>query len=182
VKLAAPWLAVALALGLGACGDAPAAEVVPVAFDRALAPPAIGADLKLYENSDEDTLAAFANVGERSVMADGDVWEIRRADRLIGTLQIGSVVPDVDLQDLETRRSLVSQILASEPVSIRIADIEVYSVVTEDKATYVWFGAELFEVLQVRDRTLQDFEPIVTAVIEHQRTLSSWVPLAEELE
>jgi hypothetical protein len=163
----------------GGCGGDSEAEPVPRTVDPALAPPTIGADLALYENVDPGTVKAFANPGDNTVVADGKVWEIRRADRLIGTLQIITLLPDADLTRLRTRLSLVRQILSSEPVSIRIGDAEVYQTTTGDQATFVWFGDQMMEVMHVRDRGVEDYEPYAAAVIEHQVTQPSWVPLPD---
>jgi hypothetical protein len=162
-----------------ACGDETSSSVAPSSVDPALAPTTLMDNLKLYENRDEETITAFANAGERTLVADGRIWEIRRADRLIGTLQISTVLPDVDLSDPDVRDTLVRQILSGSMSSIRIGDVEVYTSTTNDKAVYVWFGALMFEVLQLRDRGVTDFEPFATEIIGHQATLESWVPLPE---
>lgn len=151
----------------------------PTPVDAALAPATIPPDLTLHENRDPATIETFANPSENTVVADARIWEIRRVDRLIGTLQITTLLPDVELTKLSTRLTLVRQILASEPVSIRIGDTEVYQIRVGDKATFVWFGDRLMEVMQLRERGLEDFEPYVAAVIEHQQTQPSWVPLPD---
>ncbi len=167
-----------LALAAAACGKEAAAER-PAEVDTKLAPEALDTNLKLYENRDEETIRAFANAGSRSLVADGRIWELRRADRLIGTLQISTVLPEVELTDPEIRESMVRQIVPGSLSSIRIGDVEVFTSEVNGKAIYVWFGANLFEVLQLRDRAIEDFEPFVTAVIDHQETLPSWEPLPE---
>ena len=171
-------LLLAVVVALSACGDGDDV-LVPAAVDPALAPEALPDGLKLYENRDEDTLRAFANAGERTVVADGRIWEIRRADRLVGTLQIATLLPDIDLSDLEARDTIVRQILAGSVSSIRIGDVEVFTSTANDKAMYVWFGAHLLQVLQLRDREVEDFEPFAAEIIAHQATIPSWKPLTE---
>ncbi len=175
------WAGVlAVLLAAGACGggeDQPGVDAVAV--DAALAPTSIPPDLGLYENTDPETVAAFANAGSRSVLADGRLWEVRRGDRLIGTLQISTVLPEVDLTQLDKRMALVRQIIETEPVSVRIGDVEVFQATSGDRATFVWFGQGMFEVLQLRDRGVEDFEPIAAAIIEQQQTQPSWIPLPE---
>jgi len=165
-----------LAASTAACGGSSKA-VAPTEVDPKLAPPAIGTNLKLYENRDRRTIHAFANAGKRSLVADGRIWEIRRADRLIGTLQISTVLPTVDLTKDTLRDSMVRQILPGSLSSIRIGDVEVFTSEVNGKAVYVWFGKRLFEVLQLRDRATKDFEPLATQVIDHQATIPSWEPL-----
>ena len=171
-------VALAITTAATACGRS-STVVAPVEVDPKLAPAELSSNLKLYENRDRSTVRAFANAGKRTLVADGRIWEIRRADRLIGTLQISTVLPKVKLTDDTTRESLVRQILPGSLSSIRIGDVEVFTSTTDGKAVYVWFGAHLFEVLQLRDRGIDDFEPFATQVIEHQATLSSWEPLPE---
>ena len=174
-RLTSLLLVAALAAG---CGKQSAA-VPPVEVDPKLAPPSLSTNLKLYENRTKETVHAFGNAGKRSMVADGRIWEIRRADRLIGTLQISTVLPEVDLTDSKLRESMVRQILPGSLSSIRIGDVEVFTSAVNGKAVYVWFGARLFEVLQLRDRAIKDFEPFATQVIDHQATVASWQPLPE---
>jgi hypothetical protein len=171
-------LVVLLSATVAACGGDSKA-VAPVEVDPKLAPPALDTNLKLYENRDRRTIHAFANAGKRSLVADGRIWEIRRADRLIGTLQISTVLPEVDLAKDDLRDSMVRQILPGSLSSIRIGDVEVFTSEVNGKAVYVWFGKRLFEVLQLRDRATKDFEPLATEVIDHQATVPSWEPLPD---
>lgn len=172
-------LVVTLSTSVVACGGGGGKTVAPAEVDPKLAPTALDANLKLYENRDRRTIHAFANAGKRSLVADGRIWEIRRADRLIGTLQIATVLPEVDLMKSNLRDSLVRQILPGSLSSIRIGDVEVFTSEVNGKAVYVWFGKRLFEVLQLRDRATKDFEPLATQVIDHQATVPSWEPLPE---
>ena len=171
-------LAGALSISVVACGSS-GKTVAPAEVDPKLAPVALDTNLKLYENRDRHTIHAFANAGKRSLVADGRIWEIRRADRLIGTLQISTVLPEVDLTKDTLRDSMVRQILPGSLSSIRIGDVEVFTSEVNGKAVYVWFGKRLFEVLQLRDRATKDFEPLATQVIDHQATIPSWEPLPD---
>lgn len=167
--------AAALSL-LVACGDDPA-EVAPPKVDVALAPERVGGDLILYENTEEATLDAFTNAGERSLASDGHIWELRRADRLIGTLQITTVLPKIDLTDLEDRQNIVAAVIPGSPVRRRVAGIEVYTFEVDDKATFVWFSQDFYEILQIKDRTIKDYEVIAADIIEHQATIPAFKPL-----
>jgi hypothetical protein len=169
---------VLLALAAG-CGDGEGPSPRPAAVETALAPGEVGDGLKLFENQSEETVAAFANAGERTLVADGRIWEIRRADRLVGTLQISTVLPDVDLSEPDLKDALVRQIIPGSLSSIRIGATEVFTAVVDEKAVFVWFGKGLYEVLQLKDKNIEDFEAIATDVIEHQETLPAWEPLPE---
>ncbi len=167
-------LVVAATLLIGCGDDAP--EVAPPRVDVALAPAEVG-DLKLYENTAKETLAAFANAGDRSLASDGRIWELRRADRLVGTLQITTVLEQIDLADESDRRKIVSAVIPGSPLRRRVAGIEVYTFEVDDKATFVWFAQDLYEILQLKDREIDDYEAVVLAILEHQVTLAAFKPL-----
>jgi hypothetical protein len=169
--------ATALAASLAACGDA-TVVVAPKRVDPALAPADLPDGLKLYENTSESTRRALANVGEGALMADGRVWEIRRADRLIGTLQVSTVMPRFDLTDGAVRDGMVRQIIPQGASRIRVQGIEVHVSEDEDRAIFLWFGDGVFEVLQLKDRELE-FESVVAAILGHQRKVPSWRPLTD---
>ncbi|MEY2426613.1 MAG: hypothetical protein QOI61_2185 [Actinomycetota bacterium] len=173
-------LAVAVVLSASACGGKDA-FVAPPAVEKTLAPAKLLEDLDLYENIDKRTVRAFANAGENTLVADGKIWEIRRADRLIGTLQISTVVPRVDLTDRRERDAIVQQIVSGEVERLRINDVEVYSTIVNDKATFLWFGLDLLEVVQLKDKALDErYEEVATQIIGHQATVSAWKPLPLE--
>lgn len=156
---------------------------MPASVAPALAPAKLLDELNLYENSDKSTLRAFANVGETSLVADGKIWEIRRADRLVGTLQISTVLPRVDLTDERERSAIAGQIVSGDVVRLRINNVEVYSTVLNDKATFLWFGIDLIEVVQIKDRALQErYEEVAAQIIDHQATVTEWKPLPLQVE
>ena len=171
-------LLVSAALALtAACGGRDVA-IEPPSVSAALAPAAVLDDLRLYENTDRSTIRAFANAGENSLVADGKIWEIRRADRLVGTLQISTVLPTVHLTDERERDAIVNQVVSGEVVRLRINGVEVYSTVLNDKATFLWFGQDLLEVVQIKDRASKDrYEEVATQIIDHQSTVTAWKPL-----
>ena len=166
---------------LVACGDDEEVAETPPRVDVALAPPELEGNLKLYENTAEETVAAFANVGETSLLADGRIWELRRADRLVGTLQISTVLPRVELTDQDVRESMVRHILSGAVERIRIDDVEVYTTLVNDKAVFLWFGANVYEVLQLKDAKIEDYEAVAAQIIRHQATVPSWLPLPDSI-
>lgn len=167
--------ALALSLLVG-CGDG-SEQVAPLRVDVALAPARIGADVALYENTDKATVAAFANAGERSLAADGRIWELRRADRLIGTLQITTVLPKIDLTDPDDRRQIVAAVIPGSPLRRRVGGVEVFVVEVDDKATFVWFTQDFYEILQIKDRTVESYEALAAEILRHQATVPAFKPL-----
>ena len=176
-------VAVALVAVLAGCGGGGEVEVAPPRVADTLAPAEVAGGLKLYENTAESTRKAIADAGERTLAADARIWEIRRADRLVGALQITTVLPQVDLRDAEVRRAIGRQIIPGAVTRIRIDAIEVLTREVNDKAVFLWFGDGMYEVLQVKDRELQGrYEDVAAAVIRHQATVPAWKPLPEVLE
>ena len=173
-------IVVALAVGvLAGCGSGDyVPTAAPPAVDESLAPATVGENLALHESTAKETVRAFANVGEHSLVSDGRLWEIRRADRLIGALQLTTVLPDVELTREKTRSAIVSQILPGSSSRIRIGDEEVYTTTVNDKAVFVWFGRDIYVVLQIKDRELDGkYDAIAEEVISHQVASEAWTPL-----
>lgn len=175
VALAATFLLVA------GCGDDEGPAAAPHRVPVALVPERIldGA-LGVFENVDESTKEALANTDPSTLVADTRVWEIRRGDRLVGTLQISTMLPKVDLTKTEVRDDLVAQVILGQQSRIRIGDVEVFTTTSNDKTVFLWFGRDLFEVVQTKDREL-DPEELVTELIEFQSRQDAWEPLPELL-
>lgn len=175
-------LGLALALAVAGCGAGEDEAVVPKRVPDDLVP-AEYADqgLLVLENTDESTVDALANAKETTLAADTRVWEIRRGQRLVATLQISTVLPKVDLLEEDVRDRFVGQVIPGQVSRIRTGDVEVFTTSIDDKTTYLWFGSELFEILQTKDRELQP-ETLLAAVVAHQDDQAGWVPLPELVE
>ena len=173
---------VALASVGAACGDGSDDVVVPERVPDDLVPDQYAEEgLLVLENTDESTLDALANAKESTLAADTRVWEIRRGQRLVATLQISTVLPKVDLLDEDVRDRFVGQVIPGQVSRIRTGDVEVFTTSIDDKTTYLWFGSELFEILQTKDRELQP-EKLLAAVVAFQDDKEGWVPLPELVE
>ena len=167
---------------LAACGDEEAAiGVRPLAVATELAPAAVAGELELYESTTKETVAAFANAGDESLVADGRLWEIRKGDRLVGALQISTVKPKVDLVEARRRDAIVEDVLVGSYDRIRVGDVEVYTSAANDKVVYLWFGESMFQVLQLKGDELEH-EKVLADVVEHQDGLEAWRPLAIDVE
>jgi hypothetical protein len=178
-------ISLAAALGLGACGgggDDGAGAVTPRRVpDDLVAPTYLEEGLLAIENTDEATQDALANARDTTLAADTRVWEIRRGQRLVATLQISTVLPKVDLLDEDVRDRFVGQVIPGQVSRLRTGDVEVFTTSVDDKTTYLWFGSELFQILQTKDRALEP-EALLAAVVSYQDDKEGWVPLPELLE
>lgn len=171
-------LMLVVALLFVGCGSEPVVEAPPLAVDIALAPKAVAGDLKLFENQQKTTRNAFKNAGPMSLVDDGRVWEVRREDRLMGTLQISTLRSDVDLAKEDARSLIVREMIPESDSHIRVNGVEVHTVTSGDKTVYVWFGKRLYEVLVLKGLEGAEPEAVLTDVLEHQATVSSWEPLS----
>lgn len=173
---------VGIATLLGACGgDEPVEATAPLPMVRDSVVPAslVGGDIQLRENVDKETVEAFANAGEMSLVADGRLWELRQGARLVGALQVASVVHRVDLADSEDRRSMLRQVLPGNLNQLVIDDVPVWAAEANDKVVYVWFATDTFQVLQLKGSRL-DPEAILREVVAFQRASEDWLPLPAE--
>jgi hypothetical protein len=178
-------MTLAAALGVGACGgggDDQAGAVTPSRVpDDLVAPTYLDEGLLAIENTDEATQDALANARDTTLAADTRIWEIRRGQRLVATLQISTVLPKVDLLDEDVRDRFVGQVIPGQVSRLRTGDVEVFTTSVDDKTTYLWFGSELFQILQTKDRALEP-EALLAAVVSYQDDKEGWVPLPELLE
>lgn len=172
----------ALVLVSGGCDDGSDTVVVPKRVPDDLVPEQyVDEGLLVLENTDESTVAALANAKATTLTSDTRVWEIRRGQRLVATLQVSSVLPKVDLLDEDVRDRFVGQVIPGQVSRIRTGDVEVFTKSIDDKTTYLWFGSEIFEILQTKDRELQP-EKLLAAVVAYQDDKEGWVPLPELVE
>lgn len=185
-RLAVLAAGLALALAGAGCGDEDASSQIPLPVPDDLVAPTYldGSEeggLLAIENTAAATQEALANAGETTLVSDTRIWEIRRGQRLVATLQISTVLPKVDLLDEEVRDRFVGQVIPGQVSRIRSGDVEVFTTTVDDKTTYLWFGSELFEILQTKDRVL-DPEALLAAVITYQDDKDGWVPLPELID
>jgi hypothetical protein len=167
-----------LAAVLTGCGHEPTRPPRPVAL--ALAPTAVlGGTLRFYLNTAAGTEAAFSRGPKDSLIESGRLWEIRRKDRLVGTLEIAAVKPDVNLTKRRVREQFTSPILVGARNDIRVLGQEVDMVQTDGGlSTLVWFGKGLFLVLQVKDQIVGGPD-LAQAVIAYLQSRSEWQPMPQ---
>jgi hypothetical protein len=174
-----------VAVLVGACGggDGGAASAAPPPkVPLALVPPAFSAG-ELTVSEDSQARKAFTELGDNALVADGRLWQIRQAERLVATLQVATVKSKVDLSDAEQRRSIVNHILPGARQEIDVNGVTVSSSDANDKTVYVWFGRDLFQVLQVKSTKI-DPEAVVTELVGFQLQSPEWraLPSAGEDE
>lgn len=172
----------ATAMVFAACGDDAPVDTVapPPSVPETVVPTALTAGgIQLVENTDDETLEAFANGGETSLVADGRLWELRQGARLVGALQVSTVMTRVDLADSKQRTSMLRQVLPGNLNQLLVDRVPVWAAEANDKVVYVWFATDTFQVLQLKGSQLEP-EAVLREVVGHQLGSEDWLPLPPE--
>jgi hypothetical protein len=177
--LAGAMLAVLVALGGGACGkDAPPPK--PAAVPDGLVPDAVqGGSYAFYESTLPQVKSAFANAGKNSLVADGRMWELRKADRLVGILQVSTLVPTIDLLNDKHRQQVISQILPTARDRVTVGDVTVFVSTANQKSVFLWFSDQTFHLLTIKPGSGDDLDPeaVMTEVLDHETQSVGWKPI-----
>jgi len=160
-------LGLMMALALTACSG-PARQSAPARVPVTLAPAGISGGLTLSEYSGDRR--AFAEAGRDSLVADGRLWEIHLGHLLVGTLEIATVTNDVTLASGGDRSQILNgAMVGAVPVAIDVSGVGVAVASAPERTVYVWFGRQVFEVLQLDDQRV-DPEAVLTAILNYQQT------------
>ena len=160
-------LGLVMALALTACSG-PARQSAPARVPLTLAPTAISGGLTLSEYTGDRK--AFADAGRESLVADGRLWEIHLGHLLVGTLEIATVTNDVTLASGGDRSQILNgAMVGAVPVSINVSGVGVAVASAPERTLYVWFGRQVFEVLQLDDQRV-DPEKVLTSIVNYQQT------------
>ncbi len=161
---------------LGACGDATTAVVAPKSVDAALVPTKVHNNAFGFHETELPVKKVFAEVGPESLAADGRLWELRKADRLVGVLQLTTLLPEVDLLDMPQRDAIVKQLLPTGRDRFEIGDVAVWSSQNQGKTSYLWFGRGLFALMTVKPGANDALEPEVVLgdVLDHMVSAKNW--------
>ena len=140
----------------------------------------LGGQVGFYLNTAPQTLAAFTQDPGNSLISSGRLWELRSNQaRLVATLEIAAVKPNVDLTRSSVRAEFTDPILIGAVSDFRLAGQEVEAVISSDTlSTFVWFGKGLFEVLQVKDAPVSP-PNLAEAIIRYQQSVPAWQPLLQ---
>jgi hypothetical protein len=110
----------------------------------------------------------FAQAGDLSLVADGRLYELRRGDVLIGTLEIATLKPKVRLNSRSVQDQIRNQAVNGQLLGIGVEGVPVTVAKSAEKVAYFWFGPQLFELLIIKDPKDQS-EPVLRDLIRHQR-------------
>ena len=163
-----------------ACANEPEAVVLPKEVPEGLVPASVqDGKFSFYESDLPSVRRAFSEAGPDSLAADGRLWELRIGDRLVGALQISSLMPEVDLTDPDHRDKIVGQILPTARDQFDIDDVTVWSSSAREKTVFVWFSKDLYSVLTLKGGSADELDPeqILTDVVSQNVTSDAWVPL-----
>ena len=169
--MAAAGAALAVTAAATGCGGGSAAIVPPKPVPVQIVPselPGTAGGPTLTVEEYKPGAQRIAAAGARSVVADGRVWQIRRGTTLVAALQVSTVKPRVDLSRAKERDSLAALVVSGSVQRIRASGVEVISARTSDKIVYLWFGDQLFEVLQIKGVGV-DPEGMLTSILNFQK-------------
>jgi hypothetical protein len=139
----------AMACAGAACGSGSPPLAAPTRVPDALAPTALVGGVTMGEYL--PARGRFAKAGATSLVSDGRVWAIRKGQTLVGTLQASTVKPDVDVRRSEDRKAIIDGVMTGARYeTIFVGNLKVLSTSHADRSVYLWFGKDLFEVLQVK--------------------------------
>jgi hypothetical protein len=174
--VAAVVAAAALAAGCGN-GDGNA-DRAPAEVALELVPDAVNAGAFVLAE-DDAARDAFTTLEQHALVADGRLFAIRDGERLVGTLQLSTMKPKVDLTDPDQRESVISNVIPGARETISVGPIPVIQSAGADKTVFLWFGQEIFQVLQLKPTKASPFDPekILAEIITHQTTQKAWKPL-----
>ncbi len=176
-------VALAAALALGACGrGVDGASSAPRRVPVALVPARLLADsLGVFENRAASTRKVVNRGGKGSLVDDTRIWEVRRGQRLVGTLQISAVDRRVELTDDEVRDRFARQLIVGGRQQIRVGDVEAYRAENDDKTVVLWFARDLYLVLQTKAADL-DTDALFAELVGYQADQPGWKPLPRDLD
>ena len=166
-------LAAATALVAGACGNSPEpprAPRIPVsAVPRSI--DVAGLSLTMQPSAPGDVRRAFRSVGPASLVDDGQVWELRQGDRLVGLLQLATIGRRADTRKESDRRDMRRQILVGEPTELDFSGVPVYQTTDGALSVFVWFGRQLLGTLTVKG---VDADAVSNALVTQILQSDSW--------
>lgn len=82
---------------------------------------------------------AYGQAGRASIVGEGRVFSLRRADDVEGSLQLGAFVPGVSAADPDVRRAVVKSIGRGQFRLIRIGEARVYALDLPEQRFLLWF-------------------------------------------
>jgi hypothetical protein len=165
--------------GAGACGKEEPL-VKPASVPDGMVPQQVqNAEYAFFESELPQVKNSFANAGANSLVADGRLYEMRKADRLVGVLQLSTVVPELDLANTKHRDQVINQIMPTVRDRITVGDVVVFTSQANNKTVFLWFDKDMFNLLTIKPGSGDqlDAEGVLTEVLDHQTSLPEWDPL-----
>jgi hypothetical protein len=163
------------ALGAAGCGGhSQAASARPLAkVNPALVPSTIDG---LTVQEDAKAKDRFAKLSKNALVADGRMYAFRQGERLVATLQLSTLMPEVDLTNQKRHDEMAEKLMTGVKQQLRIDNTDVFQAAGDEKTEYMWFGRQMFEVLQVKGSTVKP-EDMLKDIISFQQSSHAWEPL-----
>jgi hypothetical protein len=145
------------------CSRSTPRAAAPPPLPEAIVPAKLAVEqgIVLQPNTTQDTASAFASPGRKSLVVEARMWELRKADRLVGALEVATLDSRrIDTARDEDRVAIRGQILAGAQSELEVAGIPVWSTKDGDRVLDVWFGRQVLCVLQVKAKDLDPEEAL----------------------
>lgn len=167
-----------------ACGSETRVSARPAEVPKGLVPQAIQAgNLNFYESTIPGVQEAFSDAGPESLVADGELWELRSGDRLVGTFQLTTLVPEVNLDQKKWREQILRRLIPTSTDRLLVSDVPVWTNSSQDRYLYLWFGRDIFALLILKGREEEiNPEAVLDEVVAFVTSAGSWNPLFIEEE
>src|SRR5581483_5521590 len=168
-RVAAAAATTVVALVLGACGGT-ARVTAPSTYPSPLMPAAIGPYGVTREQKVE---SEFTRPGRRALVSGGQVYTVRDADAIQGSVEVAVFKPGVDAQREHVQEGIERGLGTSAGFRIVHYGItEVRVLQTPEQQVFLWFPPErnAMELFIMRNK-FTDAEKVVQAIIAHQRGL-----------
>jgi hypothetical protein len=164
-------VAVVALLAAGCGGGRPAPPPTPP-VPAAVVPGRVDTGgLTIQPNTAPETSDAFASVGRPSLVTEGRVWEVRQGDRLVGALELATLGRRADTRRGDDRLAIRQQILPGEPAELDFFGTPVYQAKDGERNVYLWFGRQVFGVLQLKGTVDVDAvaNELITVILQDER-------------
>ncbi len=162
---------VAIAFLAGACGGGGGGPELLVRVPENMVPtqlPGSPGDAPMTLAEYKAGERSIARAGAKSMISQGRVFEVRRGDTLVGALQIATLRSKVDVASAKQREKLATLVVSGAIQKIQVSGVEVVAAQSADKIVFLWFGDQLFEVLQIKGEGLKP-EQMLKDILDFQK-------------
>ena len=161
-----PFVALLAAFLLVGCVEqAPTGAVRPLPLEMVPATLANGAiTLERYAGATD----GFNSAGTLSLINEGALFELRRGETLVGTLEVATLKFKADPRKQAVQAQIANQAVTGAIVKLKVEGIDVTGGSSADKVLFLWFGDQMFQLLNLKDKKAKP-EELLAELLRAQR-------------